>query len=218
MNRPLADDWGKEEYIALSEGVLAPIFPVLAKTALRQMSQAVDRLDVLDLGGGTGQWLEAFAIAGIRSGCLVDLAAEMIRHARRRWERSGTADRLSGVLGDAGAIPIRSGSFGLVVSRNSLHLWPVLEPAMAEIARILQPDGIAFLGRGYGPDLDQETRRQVKEQRKRLFEPDPGSAEPPSPEPEMIAAIAARLGLAHVRTLPDARAFWIVFRREGRSR
>lgn len=210
------DDWGKEEYIALSEEVLAPIFPVLAATALRQIALPSDRLDVLDIGGGTGQWLEALAVSGIRSGCLVDLASEMIVHARQRWVRSGCAARLSGIIGAAGAIPVRAGSFKLVVSRNSLHLWPELEAALAEIVRVLSPGGVAFLGRGYGPDLDEATRRQVKDRRKKLFEPDPGSAEPPSPEPEKIAMIAARYGLQHTRTLPDGKSAWVVLSKTPR--
>ena len=208
---PEREDWGTGEYIALSEEVLAPIFPVLARTALQQVPLPPDRVTVLDLGGGTGQWLESLARAGIRSGCLLDLAPEMVAHARRRWEDSGYGKTLSGIVGDADALPMRAGSFRLVVSRNSLHLWPDLERALAEVARVLETGGIAFLGRGYGPDLDPETRSRVKDRRKRLFEPGPdGREEPPSPEPSWIAELGAKYSLTLVKVLPDGKSCWVV--------
>lgn len=95
---------------------------------------------VLDLGTGPGHLLVAL---GRRRPDLdltgVDLSADMIDVATRRVAEFG--DRARAVTGDVGALPFPDRSFDLVVTSLSLHHWPDVPAAAAEIARVLRPDG-----------------------------------------------------------------------------
>jgi malonyl-CoA O-methyltransferase len=91
---------------------------------------------VLDVGCGTGRLLAdllqarpALAAAG------VDLSPAMCSAA------GAAAPRARVVAGDAEALPFRPGAFDLVVSTSTFQWLPVLEPALAECARVLAPRG-----------------------------------------------------------------------------
>jgi len=92
---------------------------------------------VLDIGTGPGQLLVALArrrpdlsLTG------VDVSAGMIDVAAARL-----GDRADAVVGDAGDLPFPDDSFDLVVTSFSLHHWPDVPAAAAEIVRVLRPDG-----------------------------------------------------------------------------
>ncbi|HEX9291233.1 MAG TPA: methyltransferase domain-containing protein [Anaeromyxobacteraceae bacterium] len=91
---------------------------------------------VLDVGAGTGTLLERLAAAfpgAAISG--VDLAPGMARAARDRASRALLS------VGDAEALPFRSGCFDLVLSTSTLQWLPHLEPALAEAHRVVAPGG-----------------------------------------------------------------------------
>jgi demethylmenaquinone methyltransferase/2-methoxy-6-polyprenyl-1,4-benzoquinol methylase len=93
---------------------------------------------VLDLACGTGD----FAEICVARGCEVvatDYAARMLEHAAAR----GLGSRL--VRGDATSLPFASNSFDAVVCGFALRNFRALEPAFAEIARVLRPGGRAGL-------------------------------------------------------------------------
>lgn len=95
---------------------------------------------VLDLGTGPGHLLVAL---GRRRPDLeltgVDVSAAMIDVANRRI--AGLGGRVRAVTGDVAALPFPDQSFDLVVTSFSLHHWPDVPAAAAEIARVLRPDG-----------------------------------------------------------------------------
>lgn len=97
---------------------------------------------VLDIGTGPGHLLVAL---GHRRPDLdltgVDVSAEMVDVATRRL--SGFGDRARAVTGDAGALPFPDDGFDLVVTSFSLHHWPDVPAAAAEIGRVLRPGGHA---------------------------------------------------------------------------
>jgi SAM-dependent methyltransferase len=90
----------------------------------------------LDVGCGEG----ALAIALARRGAFV-VALDRDAAALGRAERH---PRVAYVRGDACASPFRAGAFDLVTVVKSLHHL-ALEPALAEIARLLQPGGSAVV-------------------------------------------------------------------------
>ena len=97
---------------------------------------------VLDIGTGPGHLLVAL---GRRRPDLdltgVDVSADMIDVAARRL--GGFGDRARAVTGDAGALPFPDEAFDLVVTSFSLHHWPDVPAAAAEIGRVLRPGGHA---------------------------------------------------------------------------
>lgn len=100
---------------------------------------------VLDLGCGTGQLLRRLAddLSSCRlAGC--DFSAGMLQHAA---ERLSGARRTPGLVrGDAMRLPFRDATFDAIVSTEAFHWFPDQHAAIAEIARVLVPNGVLLLG------------------------------------------------------------------------
>ncbi|WP_406276169.1 class I SAM-dependent methyltransferase [Nocardia sp. NBC_00881] len=93
---------------------------------------------VLDVGTGPGKLLAQ--LRSRRSDLRlhgVDLSPHMIDLAAANLTRSPV--ELS--VGDVCALPYPDDSFDLVVSSLSMHEWPDLDQAGAELARVLRPGG-----------------------------------------------------------------------------
>ena len=88
---------------------------------------------VLDLGAGTGK-LSAQLGAGVRV-VGVDLSAPMLAVAR------GRRSTLRAVQGSALRLPFREGSFDAAVSAFVLRNLSDLQPAFAELSRVVRPGG-----------------------------------------------------------------------------
>lgn len=110
---------------------------------------------VLDLGAGTGRltgelkkrYRRALVIA-------LDLAPGMLREARRHRQFFRRFER---VCGDAMRLPIAAASVDVVVSSLMLQWCDPPDQALAEIRRILKPDGF-FVFSTLGPDTLKELR------------------------------------------------------------
>ena len=89
---------------------------------------------VLDLGCGVGhllQWLAAHAPATYDG---LDLSLNSLRTAQRAGLRTL-------VVGDATRLPLGDASYDAVVCNGAAHHLPDLPAALAEIHRVLRPDG-----------------------------------------------------------------------------
>ena len=96
--------------------------------------------DVLEIGCGAAQGARWLSAAGARVTAL-DVSAGQLREARQLDDRSGVAvPRL--VQADAQHLPVRSGSFDIVVSAfGGLPFVADSARAMREVARVLRPGG-----------------------------------------------------------------------------
>jgi len=95
-----------------------------------------DRL--LEIGIGTGRIARPLAERGVRV-LGVDIAPRMLARLREQLGQQHVAPDL--VLGDATRLPFRSGSFRAVLGVHILHLVSSLEQAVAELRRVLAPEG-----------------------------------------------------------------------------
>jgi malonyl-CoA O-methyltransferase len=110
---------------------------------------------VLDLGAGTGRaaaqlkrrYRRALVVA-------LDLSAPMLRQARRH---RGLFRRFERVCAAAEQLPLASASVDVVVSSLMLQWCDPIEPALAEVRRILRPGGF-FAFSTLGPDTLMELR------------------------------------------------------------
>jgi ubiquinone/menaquinone biosynthesis C-methylase UbiE len=93
---------------------------------------------ILDLGCGTGMFLEELAERG---GLVVgvDSSARMLGIARKR------AGEVSLVCADADHLPFKDGSFDVVVSITLLQNMPKPEETMKEMGRVLKSKGVAIV-------------------------------------------------------------------------
>jgi ubiquinone/menaquinone biosynthesis C-methylase UbiE len=94
---------------------------------------------VLDVGCGTGSLTFALPrAANVAAVTGIDFAAPYVAHARGK----NTDPRISIQQGDACAMPFNTGEFDRAIAMLSLHFMPEVEHAVAEMRRVVRPDGI----------------------------------------------------------------------------
>jgi ubiquinone/menaquinone biosynthesis C-methylase UbiE len=109
---------------------------------------AVDLLElsprdrVLEVGYGPGLAIERIA-ARTREGLVVGVdCSELMRRQAARRNRAGLdAGRVQLHVGSAGRLPLSDTRFTHALAVNSLQFWPDLPAALAELRRVLLPQG-----------------------------------------------------------------------------
>jgi ubiquinone/menaquinone biosynthesis C-methylase UbiE len=111
----------------------------LANDTLRHVREYHDPTNgvAVDIGGGPGYIAEALKNAGAECTVVEYSSAELVLHAR-------SPDRA--VQADGQALPLRTGSIGLVLSSNVLEHVPDWEAMLSEMVRVLAPGaGLGYL-------------------------------------------------------------------------
>ncbi len=107
------------------------------RPAVLSLLPPLNGVSLLDLGCGSGWYAEYCADQGAEV-TAVDSTPKMVELARRRLGGRGRV-----VQADIGRpLEFASGSFDIVIAPLVLHYLPVLEPAFAEIHRVLKDDGL----------------------------------------------------------------------------
>lgn len=102
---------------------------------------AVAGKDVLDIACGEGYG--SAAMAGVaRSVTGVDISHEAVEHARSTY---GSRTNLRYLQGSAAAIPLADASVDVVVSYETVEHLHEQEEMLAEIRRVLRPDGVLVM-------------------------------------------------------------------------
>jgi SAM-dependent methyltransferase len=97
---------------------------------------------VLDVGCGPGAYHAAMAAAGARV-IATDLSPGMAAEARGGAQAAGL--RVTALVADAQALPLRGATFERVMANHMLYHVPDIELALREIRRVLKPGGRAVL-------------------------------------------------------------------------
>jgi demethylmenaquinone methyltransferase/2-methoxy-6-polyprenyl-1,4-benzoquinol methylase len=108
------------------------------KRRLVDLAHVMPGARALDLACGTGDLAFELARRGARVTAL-DITMRMLELARRK--RSPGA-RVALVAGDMAALPFPSCAFDVVSTGYGLRNVPALDPALAEIGRVLKPGGV----------------------------------------------------------------------------
>lgn len=98
------------------------------------------RSHVLELGAGTGQFTPTLARAVGRV-TATDVSPEMVSRLAARMAELG-AENVEARTMDATAIDAPSGTFDAALCANLLHVMQRPRRALAELARVLTPDGV----------------------------------------------------------------------------
>jgi ubiquinone/menaquinone biosynthesis C-methylase UbiE len=117
----------------------APGNPLIAleEPAVARLLERLPPGVAVDIASGTGRHALRLAQLGHRV-LAVDLSPDMLR----QLERLGSLGR---AVGEMTALPVADAAVDAVVCSLALTHLPVLEPAVAEIARVLRPGGRAVL-------------------------------------------------------------------------
>lgn len=121
------------------------------KRTLVGLSRARPGVSALDLACGTGDI--AFALAeGGADVVGLDITHRMVELARRKQPHGVTF-----VTGDMMALPFADAQFDIVTTGYGIRNVPVIQPAIAEIARVLRPGG-AFLSLDFNRPVNRAVR------------------------------------------------------------
>jgi len=108
----------------------------LAEVALNLIGRGQPR--ILEVGVGTGRVARGFLRPGLVSEFVgLDVSARMLAELDRKFGSAVTP-----VLGDASALPFDDATFDAVLSCHVLQVVPDLPGSLAEIRRVLRPDGV----------------------------------------------------------------------------
>ncbi|HET9106087.1 MAG TPA: malonyl-ACP O-methyltransferase BioC [Steroidobacteraceae bacterium] len=140
-----------------------PTYEATAVLQARVAEELLSRLEpfdfhpgiILDLGAGTGR-LTAELKKRYRRALVIalDLAPGMLREAGRHQRFLRRFER---VCADAARLPLETGSVDIVFSNLMLQWCEPLDDALAEVRRVLKPQGF-FLFSTFGPDTLRELR------------------------------------------------------------
>lgn len=137
------------------EEPLAPLYNLLGEEV-----RALASRTILDVGCGPGYLTRHLAAlcpeADVQG---VDYSTGQIRFARRVYLASGEG-RVKFIRGNALALPFPDGAFDVVVSVGSIKHWHDPHRGLAEIRRVLRPEGVLFLS---------ETDREATDEAIRSF-------------------------------------------------
>lgn len=114
-----------------------PDYPAALDRWLRDKLQLGSRKAVLDLGAGTGKFTPRLLATGASV-----IAVEPV--AAMRAKLSASYPNVSALDGTAEAIPLPNASLDAVVCAQAFH-WFATAAALAEIRRVLKPDGALAL-------------------------------------------------------------------------
>lgn len=133
------DDWYWKSFWHLNE---RPIVEELLETSVAPKLS-------LDVGCGTGDYCTV--LAGYSDVVGLDPSFRMLQEARKRT-------RAPLVCGRASALPVRNGTFDIVIATRSLSHEPYLLRALEEFARALRPKGLCIISDVHAEHAYERTR------------------------------------------------------------
>ena len=181
-------DWGIGHYERTGERLLSAAREAIAVAAV----QAGER--VLDVGCGTGN---AALLAAERGAVVVgvDPAQRLLEVARRRASEAGRP-RVEFLVGEAAALPVPAASFDVVVSVFAAVFAPDAASALAEMVRVLAPNGRIVLTSWIPGNPISRMNQAVMGAMREVTGAPPPAAGVSWHEPLEVAQLAAPFGLA----------------------
>jgi SAM-dependent methyltransferase len=129
---------------AMYDALVASVLEGFYARAASEVAAAHPGGNVLEVGSGPGRLAVQLAREAPDTTLTgVDISDAMVERAARRAAGAGLSERVRFEVGDVGALPLADQEFDGVMSTLSLHHWPDPARGLAEIYRVLKPDGEA---------------------------------------------------------------------------
>lgn len=118
----------------------------ILRESLAGLAAAVDVVEVLDIGGGTGGFAVPLAELGYAV-TVIDPSPDALFALERRAAETGTVGRVRGLQGDANGVVelVGSQSVDAVVCHSVLEVVDDPAEALGQIAAVLRPGGVASI-------------------------------------------------------------------------
>jgi ubiquinone/menaquinone biosynthesis C-methylase UbiE len=145
--REEAIDYDSMDHAAVNRVFVGDFLEFVESSGLNfQKHEMQQTFQILDVGTGTAQI--PIELVSRTDGCnivAIDLASEMLKVGRQNVIRAEAADRIDLQAVDAKNMPFPSNHFDAVISNSIIHHIPDPSRAMAEMLRVLKPQGVLFV-------------------------------------------------------------------------
>lgn len=170
-----------DDFEKIVKGAFAPIYPVIAKQIVDKCK--ITKGNCIDVGCGSGPLSIMLAKITDLDIYALDVSTKAIGLLKDKIETEGLSKRIKPMLNDAESMPFDDGFADLIVSRGSMFFWNDQAKAFKEIYRVLKPNGMAYIGCGFGTvELFEEVKKKMEkidpqwdENRKKRLENDDAS-------------------------------------------
>ncbi|QSZ26881.1 class I SAM-dependent methyltransferase [Aceticella autotrophica] len=198
-----------KEFDEIARNIFAPVYPVIAKQI--KCRTGITTGTCLDIGSGGGYLgIELSKITDL-SVILLDKSEEMLKIAGDNIIKNALETKVRTQLGDVHNIPFEDQTINLVISRGSIFFWHDLPKAFKEIYRILTPDGMAYIGGGFGTaKLKEQVATNMK---KRNKEWKGGMIQTFGNNPvEMLDNQLNHAGIKNYKVIMDESGLWLIMK------
>ena len=193
----IRDDRAKtfaDSYYRTATTVHAPLYGPLAEYIVDTYGLSDMRGLGVDIGGGPGNLVVELALR--TSGMYwvnADINPYFFPYTRLLADKADVGHRVSTLRADAQDIPLKDNVADIIISRGSFQFWNDKTRAFSEIFRVLKPGGVAYIGRGFSPNLPPEIARTIRSEQ--------GAGSPvltydPEKTSEELESIMKTLGIA----------------------
>lgn len=107
-----------------------------------QLVAATNPENILDIATGTGDLAILMASTSAKKIIGLDLSAGMLEVGRKKINEKNLTDKIELVLGDSENIPFPDNHFDAITVSFGIRNFETLEKGLAEIYRVLKPNGI----------------------------------------------------------------------------
>lgn len=206
----------REDFDQIAEEVFFPAYEVIAQGALGTFGKYEGTC--LDLGCGGGHLGLHIVKASKMDVILLDISEAALVIAEQRALDWGLAGRAKTLVSDVHHIGLPDNSCDLIVSRGSIGFWGNAEDmkqAFAEIHRVLAPDGVTYIGKGFG---SSEVTEKIKAKMKTRHPEWPKSVENVTNgfDADDYVGFLSECGIQAV-IINDERGVWILMRKYRKS-
>jgi ubiquinone/menaquinone biosynthesis C-methylase UbiE len=137
-----------EAFAWVAEHRVKHTYPLTAARMLAELGGIREGV-CIDIGCGPGHLDVELARRSDFTLIGLDIDPDMKPLFEKRVRAAGLADRVSFVVGDAQDLPFPDDYADAIVSRGTLVFIPDIAKCLREVARVLKPTGVAFLGGRY---------------------------------------------------------------------
>ena len=145
--------------IKFSYATMQPIYPLLVQQFLDDY-KLCDGVAV-DIGTGPGHiGLELAKTTNMKI-YFTDISEDALNTAAQNFKNLAADNEAYFICADVESLPFEDSFADFVVSRGSVGFWENPEKGLAQIHRILKPNGVAYIGVGCGRYIPSTMRERI---------------------------------------------------------
>ena len=124
-----------------------------------------EHANVLDIGCGGGRTLETLAsLVKLGKAVGIDYSEDSVAVARKRNQKLIVSGRVEVLHGSVSSMPFSDATFDSVTAVESYYFWPDIASDLAEIRRVMKPNGqlVIISGMYLGSKFDKRNMKLIR--------------------------------------------------------